>query len=113
MKKIKAVLFDMDGLLVDSERLGIYVSVQAGREMGFPVTEELAREMLGITSAPEPRKVSGRVSQYGHGRLSSAVHAAHGERCRARRGKGHAGRAGAARVFTRTPDALRRCIFHG
>ena len=56
MKKIKAVLFDMDGLLVDSERLGIYVSIQAGREMGFPVTEELAREMLGITSAQSRAK---------------------------------------------------------
>ena len=56
MKKIKAVLFDMDGLVVDSERLGIYVSIQAGREMGFPVTEELAREMLGITSAQSRAK---------------------------------------------------------
>ncbi len=56
MKKIKAALFDMDGLLVDSERLGIDVSIRAGREMGFPVTEELAREMLGITSAQSRAK---------------------------------------------------------
>lgn len=49
MNTIKAVLFDMDGLLVDSERIGIRTAIATGREMGYPVTEALATKMLGVT----------------------------------------------------------------
>lgn len=49
MSTIRAVLFDMDGLLVDSERIGIRASVRAGRALGYPVDEALAMQMLGLT----------------------------------------------------------------
>lgn len=49
MSTIRAVLFDMDGLLVDSERIGIRASVRAGKALGYPVDEALAMQMLGLT----------------------------------------------------------------
>ena len=51
MSTMKAVLFDMDGLLVDSERIGIRVAIETGEKMGYPVTEALATQMLGVTKA--------------------------------------------------------------
>jgi len=51
MHHIQAVLFDMDGLLIDSERLGIRASIAAGEALGYPVDEALALRMLGLTSA--------------------------------------------------------------
>ena len=49
MGKIQAVLFDMDGLLMDSERVGVQVSLAVSREMGYCLTEEDVLKTLGIT----------------------------------------------------------------
>ena len=46
---IRAVLFDMDGLLIDSERVAMETDVGIGRRMGYPITMELAMQTLGIT----------------------------------------------------------------
>jgi HAD superfamily hydrolase (TIGR01509 family) len=51
MRDLRAVLFDMDGLLIDSERIGIRASVAAGRALGYPVDKALALRMLGLTRA--------------------------------------------------------------
>ena len=49
MSKTEAVLFDMDGLLMDSERIGVQVSLAVSREMGYCLTEEDVLKTLGIT----------------------------------------------------------------
>jgi len=45
----KAVLFDMDGTLFDTEFLGLELEISAGEEMGYPVTMQMARDLLGVT----------------------------------------------------------------
>ena len=40
MQIIKAVLFDMDGLMFDTERVAVRFWKQAGEELGFPLSEE-------------------------------------------------------------------------
>ena len=46
-RKIKAVIFDMDGLIIDTEKLFLRYWVQAARELGFPMEE---RHVLAIRS---------------------------------------------------------------
>lgn len=46
---IRAVLFDMDGLLIDSERVATDMCVLCGEKRGFPITEELVLQMIGRT----------------------------------------------------------------
>lgn len=48
---VRAVLFDMDGLLVDSERAAMEASVEIGRQLGYPLPLELALQTLGVTRA--------------------------------------------------------------
>ena len=46
---IRAVLFDMDGLLIDSERVALQTDVDIGRQMGYPISMDLAMQTLGVT----------------------------------------------------------------
>jgi HAD superfamily hydrolase (TIGR01509 family) len=48
---IQAVIFDMDGVLFDTERLGLAQQLRACREVGFPVTEELIMRTMGSSMA--------------------------------------------------------------
>lgn len=45
---IKALLFDMDGLLLDTEALGIKASIQAAEDQGLDIGTELHHLMLGL-----------------------------------------------------------------
>lgn len=45
---LKAVLFDMDGLLLDTEKLLVRFWVQAANELGFPMTREQALSLRSL-----------------------------------------------------------------
>lgn len=46
---IGAVLFDMDGTLFDTEGLGLQMEIDVGAQMGYPVTMQMAHDLLGVT----------------------------------------------------------------
>jgi HAD superfamily hydrolase (TIGR01509 family) len=45
-----AVIFDMDGLMLDTERLSIPLWTEAGIDFGYNITEEIVLRMVGISS---------------------------------------------------------------
>ena len=51
MKKYKGVIFDLDGLLIDSERMGIENAVKVAERMNVPITREVVKKTIGITYA--------------------------------------------------------------
>ena len=46
--KLTAVLFDMDGLITDSEAYGHEVLKSAGRQLGFELSDQLLYDMIGV-----------------------------------------------------------------
>ena len=46
---LKAALFDMDGTLFDTEGLGLQLEIDVGAQMGYPVTMQMAHDLLGVT----------------------------------------------------------------
>ena len=50
MAEIKAVIFDMDGVIFDTERLLVKYWCQAANEMGFPMTREHALNLRSLAA---------------------------------------------------------------
>ncbi len=48
MISLKAIIFDMDGLLIDSEPLWKEAEIQVFNDLGVPMTEEMCREVTGL-----------------------------------------------------------------
>ncbi|MEG1942569.1 MAG: HAD family phosphatase [Angelakisella sp.] len=48
--KIEAVVFDMDGLMLDSEKVYVATSQQAAADLGYTPSEELAIGVMGSTN---------------------------------------------------------------
>ena len=81
---IKALLFDLDGVLTDTERLGGKMIDQAARLQGFSITEEEWKPLVGIPmiktahaiarkhpSADIPRLMEMHYTQYCQNKWSS------------------------------------------
>ncbi|WP_434309801.1 HAD family hydrolase [Hominifimenecus sp. rT4P-3] len=52
---LKAVIFDMDGLMFDTEHLSTKCWMQTGRDLGVPITEEFLCMARGLTRAEYQR----------------------------------------------------------
>ncbi len=48
-RELQAVVFDMDGLLIDSEAIYLRSSVEAAKELGFELSEDLYKSVVGLT----------------------------------------------------------------
>ena len=73
MKHIKAVVFDMDGLMLDSEPLALRALKRAGNRLGLGFTDEMLQGCIGLNAASSNAFLSealGRVIP--HDELSSA-----------------------------------------
>ena len=48
MKKLSLVIFDMDGLMFDTERIAIFAWEKAGKDFGYEITPAIAVEATGL-----------------------------------------------------------------
>ena len=64
IKPIELVIFDCDGVLVDSERIAARVQVLLGAELGWPLTEdEVVERFIGRSSASIREQVAERLGE--------------------------------------------------
>ncbi|WP_406345997.1 HAD family hydrolase [Streptomyces sp. NBC_00648] len=62
IKPIELVIFDCDGVLVDSERIAVRVQVALGAELGWPLTEdEVIDRFIGRSSASIGEQIATRL----------------------------------------------------
>ncbi|MCZ4126012.1 HAD family hydrolase [Streptomyces sp. H39-S7] len=59
---IELVIFDCDGVLVDSERIAVRVQVAVGAELGWPLTEaEVMEKFIGRSSSSIGEQITDRL----------------------------------------------------
>lgn len=49
--QVKAAIFDMDGLMIDSESVFVWGFAQAGQDLGYKNIETVCKKTIGVTSA--------------------------------------------------------------
>jgi beta-phosphoglucomutase-like phosphatase (HAD superfamily) len=64
MKNSKAVIFDMDGLLLDTERTALSNLIEACRECHFEPDIEIYRQCIGTTYARTAEIMEPRVLMF-------------------------------------------------
>ncbi|MGB9149674.1 MAG: HAD family phosphatase [Burkholderiales bacterium] len=47
---LQAIIFDMDGLMLDTERIALRVLAEAAQSLGYPWREEIGLAMVGLNS---------------------------------------------------------------
>lgn len=61
---IGLVIFDCDGVLVDSERIAVRVNIALGAELGWPLTEaEVIERFIGRSSTSIGEQIAARLGQ--------------------------------------------------
>jgi len=50
IKNISLVIFDMDGLMLDTERISLEALGKAGKEYGYKITPNIVMKMIGMNS---------------------------------------------------------------
>lgn len=65
MKEIKGVIFDMDGLLFDTEAIYYRAQQKAADRQGIPFDEELYREYIGIADEEAWESLHQRFAEHG------------------------------------------------
>ena len=73
---IKAVIFDMDGTLVDTERLGIKAWKAGAAELGFAIDDALIHQFIGRTLPDVMEILDGH---YGGRETAEAIYRRHKE----------------------------------
>ncbi len=68
-RPLRGALFDMDGLLFDSERIGVDMITRAGREMGYDLPRSLICSTLGCTKEKSREIYRGVYPDLDHSRL--------------------------------------------
>lgn len=54
MKNVKLVVFDMDGLILDTERLNLNAWLEIGKEYNYPITKDIIGKIVGIRRVDHP-----------------------------------------------------------
>ncbi|MEK7690863.1 MAG: HAD family hydrolase [Bdellovibrionota bacterium] len=79
MKKLKYIIFDCDGVLVDSEIIANRIEAEYKTELGFPITiEEHIRQFVGSSlKAPEVQEILRRLPSHYLKTVDARVHEAY------------------------------------
>jgi beta-phosphoglucomutase-like phosphatase (HAD superfamily) len=47
---LQAIIFDMDGLMLDTERIALRVLAESAQSLGYPWSDEIGLEMVGLNA---------------------------------------------------------------
>ncbi|WP_019870684.1 HAD family hydrolase [Salinispora oceanensis] len=75
---VELVIFDCDGVLVDSERIAVRVNTTLGAELGWPLTEaEVIERFIGRSSASIGEQIAARLGEQVAARWAERFDLAH------------------------------------